>query len=202
MDPKHYRVEFFRRRIRQQLYAVQLGLTGGEDHPPPKAIPPGGNAAAPTTPTTPSGTQPAAEKKGMFAVAKTKNDKEKVDDVYWAVRKLIETIEYPGPADKADFYELIKDLDKPMKSLEQVAGKRVPAAGAATAVATSDDAPSSAVPGGKGPSGKGVPGKGVPGKAAPANLPKRPPVSGKVSQKPPVKSPSRPQPSVFGQPRR
>src|SRR5262249_11792871 len=28
MDPKHYRLEYVRRRLRQQLFAVQLGLTG------------------------------------------------------------------------------------------------------------------------------------------------------------------------------
>ena len=36
-DPKGYRFEFVRRRIRQQLYCVQMGLTGGEDFTPGKA---------------------------------------------------------------------------------------------------------------------------------------------------------------------
>jgi len=197
-DPKHYRVEYFRRRIRQQLFAVQLGLTGGEDHLPPKATP--------TTPittsatTTPSGSQPA-EKKGVFAIAKG-DDKKKVDEVYFAVRKVIETIESPGTSDHADFYELAKDLRKPMKSLEGVAGKRVPAAGAAAAgVTVSDDAPSMTTPTGKGPAGKTGPAKTGPGKTAPV-LPKRPMPGGKAAMRtPPPRSPAKPQPNVFGQPR-
>src|SRR4029078_1564789 len=32
LDPKHYRVDYLRRRIRQNLYGVQLGLVRGDDN--------------------------------------------------------------------------------------------------------------------------------------------------------------------------
>src|SRR5207247_3513258 len=68
-DPKHYQMEFLRRRIRQQLYAVQLGLAGGEDFVEPKP-----NAPAPpaNSSTSAGGSGPTSptEKKGMHAIAK------------------------------------------------------------------------------------------------------------------------------------
>jgi hypothetical protein len=189
LDPKHYRVEYLRRRIRQQLYAVQLGLTGGEDHVPPKTTPGGGTATSnPTVTTAASGQK--AEPKGVFAVAKTKAEKDDVDAVYYRVRKLIEAVEAPGP--EADFHQLIKDVRKDMKPLETLIGKRVPPPGAATVQAANpDDVPSTPAKTGpaKGPAAKGPAAKGP---AAPG-----PGKAGKSASRPTP----RPQPAVFGQPR-
>jgi hypothetical protein len=184
-DPKHFEVEYLRRRLRQNLYAVQFGLLGGDDHPPPKATP------SPTTPTpTTTATKGGEEKKdrGIYAVAKTPQEKKEVDLVYWAVRKLAETVEIDG-AD-IDFYQLIKDGRRDLKPLEAIVGRRAPPP---TATDSSDDAPTvGKAKGAKGPPGKAVPGKAVPGKATP-----RPAMPGKAA----VKPASRPQSGVFAQPR-
>ncbi|HEY2411248.1 MAG TPA: hypothetical protein VGI40_03350 [Pirellulaceae bacterium] len=185
-DPKHFEVEYLRRRLRQSLYAVQLGLLGGDDHPPPKKTDSTGSAdSTKTKTTTPTTTKGAEEKKerGMYAVAKTKPEKAQVDEVYWAVRKLAETIEVDG-AD-IDFYQLIKDGRRDLKPLEAVVGRRAPPPGAAPGT---EDEPTA----GKAKAGaKGAPQKGPPGAKG------RPVVPGKAASKPAP----RPQPSVFGQPR-
>jgi hypothetical protein len=119
----------------------------------------------------------------MYAIAKTPQEKNQVDGVYWAVRKLAETIEVDG-AD-VDFYQLIKDARRDLKLLEAVVGRRAPPPGAA---AGSDDEPTvgKAKAGPKGPAGKAGPGG-----------PARPVVPGKAASKPAP----RPQSGVFGQPR-
>jgi hypothetical protein len=187
-DPKHFEVEYLRRRLRQSLYAVQLGLLGGEDHPPPKATASSGSGSgsgSTTTTTATTASKGGEEKKdrGMFAVAKTPQEKKEVDLVYWAVRKLAETIEADG-AD-IDFYQLIKDGRRDLKPLEAVVGRRAPAPGAA---AINDDEPTV----GKAKAGA----KGPPGKTAPAGKAK-PVVPAKAASKPAP----RPQPGVFAQPR-
>src|SRR5262249_23544365 len=154
IDPKHYRVEYVRRRIRQQLYAVQQGLTGGEDHPPPKekTTPVNPNATAPTNPTTPTSAAAAGEKReprGVYAIA-SNADKKAVDEYYWKVRKLIEVVEADGP--EIEFHQLVKDMRNVMRPLEAVT-RRLPPPGAAPGT-VADDAPS-------------VPGKAGPGKAGP-----------------------------------
>ena len=166
MDPKHYRVEYMRRRIRQDLYAVQLGLTGGDDHAPPKERTTG---APPTPATAAAAAAAAAEKKeprGVFAVAKTQAERDEVDKVYHKVRKLIEAVENAGAT--TDFLVVVKDVRKEMKPLEATIGKRLPPPGAATAPGT-DDVPS--IPGKAGPkttpASKTPTGPGArPGKAA------------------------------------
>jgi len=180
-DPRHFEVEYLRRRMRQTLYAVQLGLLGGEDKAPPKPTKgaPGGAATPPPSPTTaPSAGGEKKEPRGMVAIAKA-GDKERVEEVYFAVRKLAETIESDG-AD-IDFHQLIKDARRDLKPLELVVGKRLQPAGAASAL---DDEPTI----GKAKAG----GKAAPGKAGPP----RPAVPGKAANSSP-----RPQPNVFGQPR-
>jgi hypothetical protein len=183
-DPKHFEVDYLRRRLRQALYSVQLGLLGTEDHVPPKTKTGGvGTANTPNTPTTPTTGPAGGEKKeprGMHAIAK-QPDKERVDEVYFAVRKLAETIEVDGA--NIDFYQLIKDARRDLKPLELVVGKRVPPPGAAGG---GEEEPTV----GK---GKGAP-KGLPGKNSPAP---RPGAAGKAASN---VSP-RPQPNVFGQPR-
>jgi hypothetical protein len=182
-DPKHYQMEFLRRRIRQQLYAVQLGLAGTDDFVD-KAKgggtqnPAGGGA----TSAGGSGSNQPAEKKGMHAIAKG-DDQEKVKQVYYKVRKLAEVAEQGG---ESEFHQFIKDMRKELKNLELAVGKRVPPAGAAGAAAVLDDAPAS-----------GPAGKAGPGKVAPKGTPAAP---GKVAP-PPGKSAFRPPPQVFGNPR-
>lgn len=178
-DPKHFEVEYVRRRLRQNLYAVQLGLLGTEDHAKPKTTTTG---KAPTTPTTPA-TPPAGgvpEKKGLFAIAKTDEEKKEIDKVYYAVRDIAESIETAGTT--TEFTQLMKDVKKYAKSLEGVVGRRVP--------------PPSATPeGGDEP----VVAPGAKGKAK-AN-PKGAPVKGKaVPPAKPGKAASMPQPNVFGRP--
>jgi len=174
-DPKHFEVEYVRRRLRQNLYAVQLGLLGGEDHIKSKTT-----KAPSKTETAPN---PNADKKvgGVFVVAKTAQERDEVDKIYFLVRDVAESVESAGTT--ADFYQLLKDVKKPLKLLEEAIGRRVAAAGAA---AGSDDAPSAApgkarpkVPAGK---GKAAPPVAKPGKA-------------------PVKAASAKPPAVFAKPR-
>jgi hypothetical protein len=190
-DPKHFEVEYLRRRLRQSLYAVQIGLLGGDDHPPPKKTDSTGSGSgsdstttktttATTTATTTKGAEDKKER-GLYAVAKTPQEKKEVDLVYWAVRKLAETIEVDG-AD-IDFYQLIKDGRRDLKPLEAVVGRRAPAPAAGPGP---DDEPTAGKAKAKSPPGKALPGKAAPG---------RPVVPAKAASMP------RPQPNVFGQPR-
>jgi len=166
-DPRHYEVEYLRRRLRQALYAAQLGLLGGEDHPPPKAkqAENPNKSTSPTTPTTPPpGGAEKKEPRGMYAIAKA-GEKERVDEVYWAVRKLAETIEVDG-AD-IEFHQLIKDARRDLKPLELVVGRRVPPPGTAPGADPDEPTVGKAKAGPKGPPGKATPGRPVmPGKAA------------------------------------
>jgi hypothetical protein len=210
MDPKHYRQEFLRRRIRQQLYAVQLGLTGGDDHPPPRAKGGGaaggsgsGGSSASGSGSGSGGNTPPKDQRGVFAIAKAGAERDEVDKVYHKVRKLAEVIE--AGAD-VEFHQLVKDMRKDIKDLEAILPKRLPPAGAAaTGVAAGDDSLSAPGAGGK---------KAAAAKAGKTTAPKGtapPPVKkgtapGKsASHSPagavPVHSPARREPNVFGQPR-
>jgi hypothetical protein len=167
MDPKHYRFDLLRRKIRHELYCVQLGLLGGEDHPRPK---PGAAAAAPKEPPAPSGQ--AKDKRGLFAVAKP-NEKQLVNDVYYVVRDLIDVIENRA----TDTMQLDRELRKKMKNLENLIGKRAPAVAPSSVpnedlpTAVSVTAPGKAAPAGKAAPGKGAaPGKALPGKAVPGKV--------------------------------
>jgi len=183
MDPKHFMVDYLRRKLRQQIYAVQLGLLGGDDKVRPKA-----GAVTATPPPAPAGG--AAERKeprGMYAIAKPGKERNDVDEFYFAVRKLAEVVEGAGP--DAEFYLLVKEMRRELKNLEAMT-KRLPPPGAVPAVpGTLDDGPSGPSPVGKGPPGKAGPGKGVPVPAAKPALP------GKSAVRPV------PQPSAFGKPR-
>jgi hypothetical protein len=178
-DPKHYQMEYLRRRLRQDLYAIQQGLAGSDDFvkkttgspPPPPA---GGGAAAGGTGATGS---TSGDKKGVHSIAKGQAEQDQVKEVYYKVRKLAEVVEQGADL---DFYTFVKDMRKELKNLELLVGTRAPAAGAPGG-APGDDAPGGAPVGGKGPAKKG-PAKGMP-------------PTGKG------KSAARPQPQVFGQPR-
>jgi hypothetical protein len=196
-DPKHYQMEYLRRRIRQQLYAVQLGLLGTDDHAEKKA----GAAAAKTPPPAPpppaGGPVEKKEPRGMYAIAKAGQEKEQVDEVYFKVRKLAEVVEAAGvlTEPQAQFHQFVKDMRKEMTKLELAVGKRLPPPGAAPGGnVPPDDAPAVGGIGGKAGPGKGP---AAPKGAAPAPAKRPPGAPGKAASRPPA----RPQPTVFGQPR-
>jgi hypothetical protein len=192
LDPKHYRTEYVRRRIRQYLYAIQLALTGGEDRTPPRpgaAPPPSTQTATPTGPRN----QPAAEKRGLVAVA-TPAERPVVEDVYFKVRKLVEDVE--SPAEHADLAQIDKDMRKDMRALEAIT-RRLPPPGAVKASKTGDEVPGGAPPAaaGKGKADaskakKGAPaGKTAPtGKATPKSAP-APKAPAPTAPKGPAKAP-------------
>jgi len=183
-DPKKYEVDLLRRRLRQNLYAVQLGLLGGEDHTKPKPIPPGGKAATPPTTGATAGGSGGEKKepRGMFAIAKSEPEKKQVDEVYFAVRDVAEAVESAGS--DAEFYQLLKDVRRYLKPLESVVGRRAPPPGA---TAVNDDVPAAGGKAGK----KGPPPKGLPPKGKPAIAPKT--TTGTTPKS---------QPNVFAQPPR
>jgi hypothetical protein len=176
-DPKHYRFDLIRRKIRQELHCVQIGLLGGEDHPRPKA-----SAAAAKKDDGAKDGGNGQDKRGLFAVAKG-NEKQVVDSVYYEVRDLIDVIENRA----TDTFQLDRELRKKMKNLENLIGKRVPAA----APASDEDLPTVAAPGKAAPPGKAAAGKGAPppGKApaVPAKTapPKVTPMPAKAAPVPP-----------------
>lgn len=104
-DPKGYRFDYARRRIRHQLYCVQFGLTGGDDFDPKK-----GAAPAPA-----DGRQP----RGVGAYAKAGAEKKYVVDVYAQVRTLADIVENKA----VDLAQLNTDLRKNMKALEGMTKK-------------------------------------------------------------------------------
>jgi hypothetical protein len=182
MDPKHFMVDFLRRKLRQQIYAVQLGLLGGEDKVRPKAGAVGG-----TPPPAPAGANEKKEPRGMYAVAKPGKERTDVDEVYYNVRKLAEVVE--GAGTDAEFYQLVKDMRGALRPLEAIT-KRLPPPGAVpTGSGNIDDGPSGPSPVGKGAPGKAGPPKGGPVPAAKPGLP------GKTAIRP------QPQPGAFAKPR-
>jgi hypothetical protein len=114
LDPKGYRFEFVRRRIRQQLYCVQFGLTGGEDFDPKK-----GPVAA-----TPGLQDAKMPPRGMHTFAKAGDEKKTVTDVYSKVRDLANVCETKA----TDLASLEKELRKTMKGLEAITKKLAPPA--------------------------------------------------------------------------
>jgi hypothetical protein len=167
-DPKYYRFDPVRRRIRQQLYCVQLGLTGGEDLGKKSTT-----AKAPPAGATPAAGAAKAEPRGMWMVAKVGSPEKKyVENVYDGVRKLAEIIESKA----IDLPQLDKDLRKEMKNLETMIGKKLIPAGSEPppAAVVTDDVPGAVAP----PAGKA---------ATPAG--KAPPPAGKAAAPaPPGKS--------------
>ena len=104
-DPKQYRFDLIRRRLRAQLYAVEVGLNGPDPH-------------ARTRP----GETPTGLPRGMAALAKGKQAEEKyVGDVLGLVKKIADAVENAD----ADVTELEKDIRKHMKPLETATRKLV-----------------------------------------------------------------------------
>jgi hypothetical protein len=116
LDPKGYRFEFARRRIRQQLYCVQFALTGGDEFDPKRQA--AANAAAPA-PAAPEAKLPS---RGMHAFAKPGDEKKYVVDVYSRVRDLANVCETKA----VDLASLDKELHKTMKGLEGITKKLAP----------------------------------------------------------------------------
>jgi hypothetical protein len=149
MDPKGYRFDPVRKRLRQNLYCVQLGLLGGEDYVPPKTT----TTTTTTTKAAPpqTGPTPPPPFNSNFGIrAATKNAEEKafVEDVYSKVRKLADIVENRS----LDLVQLDRDLRREMRNLEAVTrklgGQAAAAAAAAEAAAADDDllAPAGARP--------------------------------------------------------
>lgn len=127
MDPKHYRFEFVRKRLRHQLSNIQIGLLGGQDYVPPKAgstpaLPPlvkTAAAAAKTGDAAPP--PPLSASYGMRATAKAA-DKAAIEDIYSKVRMLADIIENRSTS----IEQLDRDLRRYMKPLEAVTRKLAP----------------------------------------------------------------------------
>jgi hypothetical protein len=124
-DPKGYRFEFARRRIRQQLYSVQFALTGGDEFDP--------NSKRPTTTTPPpAGQEVKLPPRGINAFAKPGDEKKYVSDVYAKVRDLANVCESKA----VDLASLDKELRKVMKDLEKITKKLAPPASTVPPAAT------------------------------------------------------------------
>lgn len=116
MDPKAYRFDYTRKRLRHNLYCVQVGLLGGEDHKPGVAPPPPGK-------TAPGGAAGAAAPTyGMWHTAKVDADKQFIDNIYYKVRSLVNIVENQS----VDLVQLDRDLRREMKNLEAVTRKIAP----------------------------------------------------------------------------
>jgi len=168
MDPKGYRFEFVRKRLRHQLASVQIGLLGGEDYQPPKAgavLPPLANKPK----AAPAGAKageaapppPLSASYGMRSNAKPA-DKPFIEDVYTKVRTLADIVENRS----TDIQQLDEVLRRYMKPLEDATRKlAAPAAPVAEAPAADDDLLKP--PAGTAPAPMPMP----PGDAAPAPMP-------------------------------
>lgn len=186
MDPKHYRLDFLRRRIRQHLYAVQIGLAGNDDFVRPRTSTKGSPPPATQTAAAKAAAEAAAsgEKRGVHAVAKTPQEQETIKEVYYNVRRLAEIVEIAGST--ADFFQLVKDLRQELRPLEALTKRLQPAAA------------NLAADGEEGPSGPSRPGpKAGPGKATPVKTAPPPAAKGKAA----YRMPPRQQPNVFAKPR-
>lgn len=148
-DPKQYRFDPARRRMRAQIHCVLVGLTGLEK-PPPVSEKKGA-----TTPVAATATATTASNRGVKAVAKAGPEAKYVDDVITAVSKLAESIE----SSDVDVATLDKDVRKLMKPLEQLT-KKLP-----TAVVTAADAPGADLPAAPGARAAAPPGAGARGAA-------------------------------------
>jgi len=135
LDPKHYRFEYARRRLRQQLYCVQVGLLGGEDYVVKTAAATTPIVPKAGTPTTSGPATPQAATTGMRVIAKTPDVKTYVEDVYTKVRDMADIVENRT----ADMPSLDKELRRKMKPLEDITRKLAPPPAPAAANAAEDD---------------------------------------------------------------
>jgi hypothetical protein len=153
-DPKQYRFDLIRRRLRAQLYAVEVGLGGPDPHV--KARP---------------GDSPPNPPRGMEALAKGKPEEEKfVTDVKELLKKLTDAVENAD----ADVTELEKDIRKQMKPLADKTRKIV-APAPVDAPADLPELPVSTPAAKPGPAAAApVPAAAASGKASPSDAPAGP----------------------------
>jgi hypothetical protein len=107
-DLKQYRFDYIRRKIRSQLYAVEVALGGPEVNLRPTTTLPGQEAPAQTGP-----------KRGIEAIAAGQPDLEYINSVKKGVSELVRVVE----TTTTDFEDLEKDLRKKMKPLEAITRK-------------------------------------------------------------------------------
>lgn len=112
-DPKAYRLDPVRKRLRYQLYCLQVGL----GYPLDKAPQPG--QAGPENP----------KRRGAQRIATIPAEKKAAEDMLTAINKLAEAIE----KNKIDLVELKTTLKNEAKALEGVIAKVAPAAAAPAA---------------------------------------------------------------------
>jgi hypothetical protein len=101
-DPKQYRFELVRRRLRSQLYAVEVGLSGPDVNTKPAPKP---SDPPPANPGPP---------RGVEAIAKGTADEAPIKDIILLVGKLVEAVENTD----TDMAALEKEVRKQMKPLE------------------------------------------------------------------------------------
>jgi hypothetical protein len=141
-DPKQYRFDHIRRRIRAQLYAVETGLVGPEGIQKYNARlkqqqrPPMGGAA-PAAAAPAAGAAPATElpPRGVLTQAKDNAETEHVKKVIDGVEKLAKAVE----STKTELVDLDKALRKEMATLEKTIKRKV-------AVAAPPPSPASDLP--------------------------------------------------------
>jgi hypothetical protein len=124
-DPKQYRFEYIRRRIRGQLYAIEVGLVGPDGfarylaaNKPQTGAPIAPAGAAPVAPAA------TAPPRGVAVQAKDAAEKVYVKKVIDGVVKLAKAVEDTD----TEFADLEKELRKQMKPLELITKKLVVAA--------------------------------------------------------------------------
>lgn len=195
-DPKQYRFDYVRRRIRGQLYAIEVGLVGpdgfqkylaAQKAATTPALPM--NAAAPA----PAGTPVATVPRGVFDQAKDKAEKDYVKQVIDGVVKLAKAVEDTN----TEFVDLDKELRKQMPALERIT-KKIAAAAPVAPVSDLPEAPSIPVvpvTPKAGPAGAATPPAATPPAATPpaATRPVAPPAT------PPVAAPT-PMPAAVSAP--
>ena len=157
-DAKQYRFDLIRRRIRSQLYAVEVGLSGPDANLKSTSSLPKPGEAAPANPTGPP--------RGLEMIAKGKpEDVAVVEDIKAKVGKLVEVVELAS----FDFAELEKNLRKHMKPLEAATRKLAAPAASAPAEPVEDIPGAPAAPGRAAAPGASAPGAAAPPPAAPNN---------------------------------
>jgi hypothetical protein len=145
-DPKQYRFDLVRRRLRAQLYAVEIGFGG-----PDANLKSGGIGSKPA-----EGAPNNVPLRGVAAIAQGTPDEAAVKDISDLVGKLVVAVE----GAETDMAALEKELRKHMKPLE---GKTRKLAAVVAPVETPADEPLAPV----GPAAKSPPGKAPPGTPAP-----------------------------------
>ena len=182
-DPKQYRFDVVRRRLRSQLYAVEVGLGGPDVNTARASISKPADGAAPAA----GGAGPTP--RGVEAIAKNTPDDAAVTEISKLVAKLVETVE---STDNTDFVSLEKELRKQMKPLE-LKTRKIAAPAATSTPSDTPDVP--AIPGAAAarPAGAGAGSPRVSGgAAAPAPAPPAPSPPGSAPAAPGPASPAPP----------